>query len=187
MYYWLRTYLLERRDIATKAELARGAAAATQARVQALGAPPSGASQAAPADSGNNPSAGTAPAGAADPGPNNQGNNQSSQPGNVSQAATDNSANANPSQESERGSSGGDASGGTNEPNQTSAGESQTSVRRPSGSNWAGPSPAVTAFEAAKDIMEALRTKHTNLATELEVCLLFALRGIVLMHYIGIL
>ncbi|KAG6555625.1 hypothetical protein Mapa_002860 [Marchantia paleacea] len=171
LYYWLRTYLLERRDIATKAELARGAAAATQARVQALAAPPSGASQAAPAEGGNNPSSGTAPASAIDPGPNNQGNNQSSQPGNLSQAATDNSVNANPAQESERGSAGGDASGGTNEPNQTSAGESQPSIRRPSGSNWAGPSPAVTAFEAAKDIMEALRTKHTNLATELEVML----------------
>lgn len=31
---------------------------------------------------------------------------------------------------------------------------------------------AVSAFEAAKEIMEALRNKHTNLANELEVCTL---------------
>jgi len=29
---------------------------------------------------------------------------------------------------------------------------------------------AASAFDAAKDIMEALRSKHTNLASELEVC-----------------
>lgn len=56
---------------------------------------------------------------------------------------------------------------------QSVQGDSQPGLRRMAGSTWPGglsaASPAVTAFEAAKDIMEALRTKHGILAIELEV------------------
>lgn len=43
----------------------------------------------------------------------------------------------------------------------------QGSLRRNSGVGWVA--SAASAFDAAKDIMETLRSKHTNLASELEV------------------
>lgn len=43
----------------------------------------------------------------------------------------------------------------------------QGSLRRNSGLGWVA--SAASAFDAAKDIMETLRSKHTNLASELEV------------------
>lgn len=63
--------------------------------------------------------------------------------------------------------------GGTNNSHdqgqQSSAGAegSQVALRRNSGLGWV--TSAASAFDAAKDIMEALRSKHTNLANELEV------------------
>lgn len=76
-------------------------------------------------------------------------------------------------QETERGGSGGDSMpSGSNVSGASLSGEPQT-LRRLSSATWpsspTGPSLALGAFEAAKDIMEALRTKHTNLANELEV------------------
>lgn len=96
--------------------------------------------------------------------------NQGNQGGNViSQSGADATSTA--GQEVERGVAGGDT--GSSVPGVSLQGDSQTGLRRLAGSAWpsspTGPSPAVTAFEAAKDIMEALRTKHTNLANELEV------------------
>lgn len=48
-----------------------------------------------------------------------------------------------------------------------SAEGSQVPLRRNPGLGWV--TSAASAFDAAKDIMEALRSKHTNLANELEV------------------
>lgn len=45
---------------------------------------------------------------------------------------------------------------------------------------------AASAFDAAKDIMEALRRKHTNLASELEVTSLFFLLNFALILQIGL-
>jgi transformation/transcription domain-associated protein len=49
----------------------------------------------------------------------------------------------------------------------TGAEGSQIALRRNNGLGWV--TSAASAFDAAKDIMEALRSKHTNLANELEV------------------
>jgi transformation/transcription domain-associated protein len=49
----------------------------------------------------------------------------------------------------------------------TGADGSQIALRRNNGLGWV--TSAASAFDAAKDIMEALRSKHTNLANELEV------------------
>ncbi|KAL3681984.1 hypothetical protein R1sor_000006 [Riccia sorocarpa] len=171
LYYWLRTYLLERRDIATKAELARGAAV-SQAR-QGMPALTAGTNLATPAEGNGGPTSNNAPgssaaAGTTESGNNNQANGQS---GNLTQTQGENAGSTNSAQEAERGTSGVDVGTAPNEMNQLTGTDSQSSGRRSSGSNWSGPSPAVTAFEAAKDIMEALRTKHTNLASELEVML----------------
>lgn len=81
-------------------------------------------------------------------------------------------------QEAERIGAGGDnMPSGSNVSGASIPGDSQT-LRRLSSATWpgspTGPSLAITAFEAAKDIMEALRTKHTNLANELEVSFLLA-------------
>lgn len=132
-------------------------------------APSGGATSATPSEVSNVPCSSNTTAGATESGTNNQSISQSSQPGNVTQTPADGSGNANTGQEAERGAAGGDGNIGSSEQNQATATDSQLSLRRGSGSSWSGPSPAVTAFEAAKDIMEALRTKHSNLATELEV------------------
>ncbi|KAL2624095.1 hypothetical protein R1flu_008340 [Riccia fluitans] len=169
LYYWLRTYLLERRDTATKAELARGAAP-SQAR-QAMSAITAGATPATPSEGNDGPTANCAASGTVESGNNNQANGQSTPSGNSTETQVDTPGNINSEQEAERGISGVDVGSAAIEQNQMTGADSQTSGRRSSSSNWLGPSPAVTAFEAAKDIMEALRTKHTNLASELEVML----------------
>ncbi|CAM6100600.1 unnamed protein product [Calypogeia fissa] len=188
LYYWLRTYLLERRDIATKAEIAnRGAGA--QARAQAMasaaaaaaaavavpagasaagGGPPSNSSEGAANVPASSSTTSTVAADAAVS--NSQNWNQVSQAGNVPQLPTDSSGTA--GQGVESGGAAGDSAITTDASQPSGNNDSQLAIRRAAGAGWpSGPSPAVIAFEAAKDIMEALRTKHSNLATELEVML----------------
>lgn len=163
--------MLERRDIATKAELANRGAQAAQSRVQSVPVAP-GATPANSADSGPVPSTSGNSALTADAAPGNQLPivNTATQGGNVPQAqSAGHDAGSNTGQEGDRGQSVEGASGPGPDPSQPANGgqnESQLGLRRSVGTGW--PSPGA-AFEAAKDIMEALRGKHANLATELEV------------------
>lgn len=72
-------------------------------------------------------------------------------------------------QESDRSNVEGGTSAGHDQgqPSSTGADGSQMPARRNNGLGWV--TSAASAFDAAKDIMEALRSKHTNLANELEV------------------
>ncbi|XP_010268349.1 PREDICTED: transformation/transcription domain-associated protein-like [Nelumbo nucifera] len=165
LYYWLRTYLLERRDVASKSELGRLAMA--QQRMQQ-----------------NISGAGTGSLGLAD------GNTrvQSHVGGAIS---SDNQAH----QAHQSGSLGGSHDGGNShgqEPERTTGVEggphaahdhtqplqqgsstinegSQSALRRSGALGLAA--SAASAFDLAKDVMETLRSKHTNLAGELETLL----------------
>ncbi|XP_042509195.1 transformation/transcription domain-associated protein-like [Macadamia integrifolia] len=157
LYYWLRTYLLERRDIANKSELGRlrmqqsisGAGTTSlglsdgSARVQTH----AGVSLTTDNQVHQGPQSATV--GGSHDGGNSHG------------------------QEHER-STGveGNAHGGHDQPSQQSSStitEGQGTLRR---NGMLGlVASAASAFDAAKDIMEALRSKHTNLASELETLL----------------
>ncbi|KAH7432383.1 hypothetical protein KP509_07G020000 [Ceratopteris richardii] len=145
LYCWLRTYLLERRDVASKAEHAR--ASAPQARVQSSVV--SGAISTGAGTDNNLGASGNTPQEMATGG---QGASHSSHE--TGGAAQDGERAAiSDASGSEVGVPSGD----------------QSSGRRNIGLGW--PGAAVTAFEAAKEIMEILRTKHQILAGELEVML----------------
>lgn len=163
LYYWLRTYLLERRDVASKSELGRGAVAAQQ-RIQQI--PASVATSASLNSVESN-------AIASHPSASNLAtevvNNQLPQGGSL----TVSHDGSNPQgQDSDRGQTiDGNIPAGAESSQTNSAGihDSQAGIRRNAGLSWGA--SAVTAFDAAKDVMEALRNKHTNLASELEVFL----------------
>jgi transformation/transcription domain-associated protein len=163
LYYWLRTYLLERRDVASKSELGRGAVAAQQ-RVQQIPASVASSASLNPVES--NPVASHASASNLTP---EVVNNQLPQGGSL----TVSHDGSNPQgQESDRGqTTDGNAPAGSESSQTNPAGihDSQAGIRRNAGLSWGA--SAVTAFDAAKDVMEALRNKHTNLASELEVFL----------------
>lgn len=161
LYYWLRTYLLERRDAVNKSEFGRLAMA--QQRMQQ-----------------NISSAGAGSLGLVD------GNARVQSHGGGS-LATENQAH----QVTQSGGGIGSHDGGNShgqEPDRTTAVESsvhggndqslqssssisegnQNAARRNGALGLVVPS-AASAFDAAKDIMETLRSKHANLASELEV------------------
>uniref|UniRef100_A0A7I4F837 Non-specific serine/threonine protein kinase n=1 Tax=Physcomitrium patens TaxID=3218 RepID=A0A7I4F837_PHYPA len=168
LYYWLRTYLLERRDIANKPDMMRGTSNRTLAQVSSTNVSNFANSSdvaASPATNSNDTSSSIQMPLSNSGTQGNQGGSASLQSGTESSTIT--------GQETERGSSVGEPSG-SNISGTSMPGEHQT-LRRLNSATWpnspTGPSPAVGAFEAAKDIMEALRTKHTNLANELEVML----------------
>ncbi|XP_048601036.1 transformation/transcription domain-associated protein [Brassica napus] len=130
LYYWLRTYLLERRDAANKTELSRVIMAQ---RMQ----------QNVPGVSVGNLSSET-----------------QIHHGAQSSGALGTHDNGNPhSQENER---------STLDNSSTISENSQNAAIRNSASLAIA---AAGAFDAAKDIMETLRSKHTNLASELEILL----------------
>ncbi|CAN7108366.1 unnamed protein product [Brassica rapa subsp. narinosa] len=130
LYYWLRTYLLERRDAANKTELSRVIMAQ---RMQ----------QNVPGVSVGNLSSET-----------------QARHGAESSGALGTHDNGNPhSQENER---------STLDNSSTISENSQNAAIRNSASLAIA---AAGAFDAAKDIMETLRSKHTNLASELEILL----------------
>lgn len=159
LYYWLRTYLLERRDVATKAELARAPAGA-QARVQAVATPVGGTSTSIPDGAAMvaNPNAQDMVI--------NSTSGQNAVAGTTHIAAHEGAGSA--TQDAER-TPVGDVQGPEAQQQITGGQGDQASGRRNVGPGW--PGSAITAFEAAKDIMEVLRTKHPNLAAELEVML----------------
>lgn len=136
LYYWLRTYLLERRDVASKSELGR--MAMTQQRMQqnvSTGVPLASESQ------------------------------------NIHQGSQSNDGvNTQHGQEPERSTigDGSNVNGGTDQ--QGSSNVNENGGQRRNGALGLVAS-AASAFDAAKDIMEALRSKHTNLASELEILL----------------
>lgn len=156
LYYWLRTYLMERRDVATKTEMGRNMLA--QQRMQ----------QAMLANNGAN----NLPDGSArvsnHAGGNVTSDNQVHQASQSVGATGSHDGSSVQGQEADR-----SADGGTNsshdqgQQSSTGAEGSQVALRRNSGLGWVA--SAASAFDAAKDIMEALRSKHTNLANELEV------------------
>nr|CAD1833698.1 unnamed protein product [Ananas comosus var. bracteatus] len=137
LYYWLRTYLMERRDVTHKAEYGRNFALAQ--RMQQAASGHQGGAQSAGGSSG----------------PHEGGNSQG--------------------QETERSAAeGGAGTTSHDQPPQSSVASegSQIPLRRSGGAgalSWVA--AAASAFEAAKDIMEALRNKHNNLANELEYLL----------------
>ncbi|XP_043814591.1 transformation/transcription domain-associated protein isoform X2 [Manihot esculenta] len=161
LYYWLRTYLLERRDVANKSELGRLAMAQQrmQQNVSGAGAGSLGMSDgnARVSHSGSTLT------------PDSQVH-QGPQPG--SGIGSHDGGN---SQEPER-------SAATTVESSVHAGNDQPLQQNSSTINDSGQNAlrrgalgfvasAGSAFDAAKDIMEALRSKHTNLASELEVLL----------------
>ncbi|CAO2831293.1 unnamed protein product [Amaranthus hypochondriacus] len=155
LYYWLRTYLLERRDAANKSEIGRLAMA--QQRMQ------------------QNPSASGAVSLGVNDGaarmqshgaPENQVH-QVSQPGT---STTSHDGGMISGQDSERAGDG--CASSNSEPHQQSSSnisDGQNALRRSGALSLMA--SAASAFDAAKDIMEALRSKHTNLASELEILL----------------
>ncbi|XP_024180311.1 transformation/transcription domain-associated protein isoform X2 [Rosa chinensis] len=155
LYYWLRTYLLERRDVANKTEL--GSRMAMAQRMQ---------QSATVATAGS--------IGLADGNARVQGHSGLSSDNQVHQAAqsgggigSHDGGNSH-GQESER-STGVESSmhPGNEQQGASIINDGGQNALRRNGAFGSLPS-AASAFDAAKDIMEALRSKHTNLATELE-------------------
>ncbi|KAJ4961477.1 hypothetical protein NE237_021387 [Protea cynaroides] len=151
LYYWLRTYLLERRDVANKSELGRlRMQQSVSGAVTSLGL-----------------SDGTARV------QTHTTDNQVHQgPQSTSSVGGSHDGGNSHGQEHER-TTGveGSAHGGHDQPSQQSSTitEGQGALRR---NGMLGlVASAASAFDAAKDIMETLRSKHTNLASELETLL----------------
>ncbi|GMH24561.1 hypothetical protein Nepgr_026404 [Nepenthes gracilis] len=160
LYYWLRTYLLERRDVANKSELGRLAMAQQRMQQNASGAGPSSLGS-------TDGSARMQSHGAL--GSESQ-SHQVSQSGATVASHDGGTSNG---QETDRSAVEGNVHSG-NEPHMqqsssTSNEGSQNALRRSGALSLVA--SAASAFDAAKDIMEALRSKHTNLASELEILL----------------
>lgn len=154
LYYWLRTYLLERRDVANKSELSRIAMAQQRMQQNASGAG-AGSGSLVLADSNARVQS------------HGGGDNQTQQ-------GTQSDGGNSHGQEPER-SAGveGSIHAGTDQPLQQNSSTNNESGQNGSRRNGALGlvASAASAFDAAKDIMEALRSKHANLAGELEILL----------------
>ncbi|RYQ79865.1 hypothetical protein Ahy_Scaffold1g106653 isoform A [Arachis hypogaea] len=134
LYYWLRTYLLERRDVANKSELGRLAMVQQRAQ-QSVSGSSGGSLGGTTLSSDVQVHQGSQSAGGI--GSHDGGNSHG--------------------QEAER---------------STSAESSMHNGNdQPLQQGSANLNEAASAFDAAKDIMEALRSKHANLASELEILL----------------
>lgn len=161
LYYWLRTYLLERRDAANKSEIGRLAMA--QNRMQ------------------QNPSAG---------GPGSLGlndgaarmqthgaissDNQAHQVSQPNSGLNSHDGGIISGQDTERSGAGDGGAASSSEPHVQQGSSNmndggQNALRRSGALSLMA--SAASAFDAAKDIMETLRSKHTNLASELEILL----------------
>lgn len=157
MYYWLRTYLLERRDVANKSEFGRIAMAQQRMQQNVSGAGGGSASE--------NQAQGSQSGGAV--GPHDGGNSQVQE--SERSTAVEGNVHSGNDQALQQGSSNINDGG-------------QNPLRRNNGALGLVAS-AASAFDAAKDIMEALRSKHSNLASELEVTSLILARFSVLFCY----
>lgn len=162
LYYWLRTYLLERRDVASKSEANRMAMA--QQRMQ------QGISGTISASMGLVGDANARVQGHA--GGALSSENQVHQATQSSGGIGSHDGGNTHGQEAER-STGVENSvhAGNDQPMQQSSSSindgGQNALRRNGPLGFMA--SAASAFDAAKDIMEALRSKHSNLASELEV------------------
>lgn len=158
LYYWLRTYLLERRDVANKSELGRLAMAQQRMQQNIAGA-----------------GGGSIGLGEGNARVQSQvGDNQVHQGTHSGVVGSHDGVNSH-MQEAERSTSmESNVHSGTEQPLQQSSSTviegGQNSARRNGALGLVA--SAVSAFDAAKDIMEALRSKHSNLASELEVIVL---------------
>ncbi|CAL0314477.1 unnamed protein product [Lupinus luteus] len=163
LYYWLRTYLLERRDVANKSELGRIAMA--QQRTQQSASGTSAGSLGGLAD-GNARVHG--PGGSA-LSSDIQVHQGSQSAGGIGSHDGGNSHGHDP----ERSSAESSMHNGNDQPLLQGSANlndgSQNTLRRAGALGFVA--SAASAFDAAKDIMEALRSKHANLASELEVLL----------------
>ncbi|KAJ6816627.1 putative transformation/transcription domain-associated protein [Iris pallida] len=161
LYYWLRTYLMERRDVASKTELGRNMALAQQRMQQAVSGSSAGS---------HNLSDGTRAA-------NNIGSTLASdiqihQGTQSSSVSGSHEGGISQGQEPEKSTTmeGGANTGHDQPPQSATVTEGgPIPIRRNSNLGWVA--SASSAFDAAKDIMEALRNKHPNLASELEALL----------------
>ncbi|KAK2974573.1 hypothetical protein RJ640_016914 [Escallonia rubra] len=165
LYYWLRTYLLERRDVANKSEFGRMAMAQQRMQQNASGGS-TGSGSVVLAD-GNTRAASH---GGSSVSSDNQIHQGSQSGGAVGSHDGVNSQ----MQESERAASvEGGVHAGNDQPLQQSSSTmndgGQSALRRNGALSLVA--SAASAFDAAKDIMETLRSKHTNLASELEILL----------------
>lgn len=156
----MRTYLLERRDVANKSELGRIAMAQQRTQqsisgtgVGSLGGLTDGNARVQGQAGSNLPSdiqahQGSQPAGGI--GSHDGGNSHGQEPerSTIAESSIHN---------------------GNDQPLQQVSGNEggQNTLRRPGALGFVA--SAANAFDAAKDIMEALRGKHANLASELEV------------------
>ncbi|XAR57979.1 Non-specific serine/threonine protein kinase [Bertholletia excelsa] len=167
LYYWLRTYLLERRDVAHKSDIGRLAMAQQRMQQNISGAGAGAGACSVGLPDGNPRVAGHGGGGSL------ATDNQVHQGSQVSSGVGPHDGGNPQLQESERPSSvdGGVPSGNDQnlQQNSSSVNEGQSALRRTGALGLVA--SAASAFDAAKDIMEALRSKHTNLAGELEVLL----------------
>ncbi|KAG9129909.1 hypothetical protein Leryth_007000 [Lithospermum erythrorhizon] len=155
LYYWLRTYLLERRDVANKSEYGRMAMRMQQNTSGTMGAGSVGLTDGSARVAGQ-------PGVSSTSDQLHQGTQPASHDGSSSQV-----------QEPERSSGveGGVPSGNDQSLHQSSSVDGSQGTLRRNGALGSVASAAANGFEAAKDIMETLRSKHTNLASELEIFL----------------
>ncbi|KAF5199838.1 Transcription-associated protein [Thalictrum thalictroides] len=161
LYYWLRTYLLERRDVANKSELGRNLAMAQQRMQQNVSAAAAGSLGLGDNNArGQNHVGGTSNSdnqvqqGSQSGGGHDGGNSHGQEPERA--PAVEGSMHSVHDQPLQQGTS--------------TLNEGGQSTLRRSGAVELVAS-AATAFDAAKDIMEVLRSKHANLASELEILL----------------
>ncbi|KAL6959953.1 non-specific serine,threonine protein kinase [Sarracenia purpurea var. burkii] len=163
LYYWLRTYLLERRDVANKSEFGRLALAQQRIQQNVSGA---GASSIGLAD-GN---ARVASHGGGSLTTGNQVHQGSQAAGGG--VGTHDGGNSQV-QESERSTAlEGSVQAGNDPPvqqNSSAISDGPNAIKRNGALGLVA--SAASAFDAAKDIMETLRSKHANLASELEILL----------------
>ncbi|KAL5822462.1 hypothetical protein ACOSQ3_020378 [Xanthoceras sorbifolium] len=159
LYYWLRTYLLERRDVANKSELGR-MAMAQQRMQQSVSAASAGSLGLADGNARIQSHGGGTVA-----------SDSQIHHGTPSGAIGSHDGGSSHGQEPERPTSAESSVHTTSDQSlqQTINDGGQSALRRNGAVGMAA--FAASAFDAAKDIMEALRSKHTNLASELETLL----------------
>lgn len=166
LYYWLRTYLLERRDVANKSEYGRMAMAQQRMQQNIATGGGGGASGHMGVPEG---SARVAVQGGGQMVSDNQLHQGAQSGGGLGQ----HDGSGSQVQETERpaGAESSVPSGNDQSLHQSSSNNEvgQAALRRNNPMGLAA--SAASAFEAAKDLMETLRSKHTNLASELEILL----------------
>ncbi|KAI3451444.1 hypothetical protein Pfo_008109 [Paulownia fortunei] len=163
LYYWLRTYLLERRDVANKSEYGRMAMAQQRMQQNVSGVVaagsiglPDGSARVAVQGGGTLVSENQLHQGAQSAGGLGSHDGSSSQVQETERPGAAESSMPSGNDQSLHQSSSNNEGG-------------QNALRRNSAMGLVA--SAASAFDAAKDIMETLRSKHTNLASELEILL----------------